>query len=131
MFGRMVFYLQFLHYIFFLVSITAYILLKLTFTNYQKQLEKNEANSTKCISADEQNEMALMGFRGAVIATVFIAIVIEISELIRMKSRYQHYKCPHSPFNLLVFQILSLFQSCRLDSIPRLLHLRSRPVHSL
>ena len=131
MFGRMVFYLQFLHYIFFLVSITAYILLKLTFTNYQKQLEKNEANSTKCISADEQNEMALMGFRGAVIATVFIAIVIEISELIRMKSRYKHYKCPHSSFNLLVFQIFSLFQSCRLDSIPRLLHLRSRPVHSL
>ena len=86
-FGRMVFYLQFLHYIFFLASITAYILLRLTFTNYQKQLEKNEADSTECLRVDGQNEMALIGFRGAVIATVLIAVVIEISELIRMKSR--------------------------------------------
>ena len=86
-FGRMVFYLQFLHYIFFLASITAYILLRLTFTNYQKQLEKSEADSIECIRVDAQNEMALIGFRWAVFATVFIAIVIEISELIRMKSR--------------------------------------------
>ena len=86
-FGRMVFYLQFLHYIFFLLSITAYILLKLTFTNYQKQLEKNEAESKACIRVGDENEMALTGFRWAVFATVLIAIVIEISELIRMKSR--------------------------------------------
>ena len=86
-FGRMVFYLQFLHYIFFLVSLTAYILLRLTFTNYQKQLEKNKTGSAECIRVDNQNEMALMGFRWAVYATVLIAIVIEISELIRMKSR--------------------------------------------
>ena len=84
----MVFYLQFLHYIFFLISITAYILLKLTFTNYQKQLDKAEADSSKCFkSVDDQNALALEGFRWAVFTTVFVAIVIEISELIRMKSR--------------------------------------------
>ena len=85
MFGRMVFYLQFLHYIFFLLSITAYVLLKLTFTNYQDQLKK--ADSKKCPSANDQNAAALMVFRFAVFVTVAIAIVIEISELIRMKKR--------------------------------------------
>ena len=85
MFGRMVFYLQFLHYIFFLLSITAYVLLKLTFTNYQDQLKK--ADSKECPSANDQNAAALMGFRLAVFVTVAIAIVIEISELIRMKKR--------------------------------------------
>ena len=85
MFGRMVFYLQFLHYIFFLLSVTAYVLLKLTFTNYQDQLKK--ADSKECPSANDQNAAALMGFRFAVFVTVAIAIVIEISELIRMKKR--------------------------------------------
>ena len=88
MFGRMVFYLQFLHYIFFLISITSYILIKLTFDSYQRQLDKNEANSTKCIQdQDDQNKMTLLGLRIAVFVAVIIAGVIEISELIRMKSR--------------------------------------------
>ena len=88
MFGRMVFYLQFLHYIFFLISITSYILIKLTFDSYQRQLDKNEANATKCIQdQDDQNKMTLLGLRIAVFVAVIIAGVIEISELIRMKSR--------------------------------------------
>ena len=80
MFGRMVFYLQFLHYIFFLISITSYILIKLTFDSYQRQLDKNEANATKCIQdQDDQNKMTLLGLRIAVFVAVIIAGVIEIS----------------------------------------------------
>eukprot|EP00092_Neocalanus_flemingeri_P024563 GFUD01026641.1.p1 GENE.GFUD01026641.1~~GFUD01026641.1.p1 ORF type:complete len:1187 (+),score=294.85 GFUD01026641.1:192-3752(+) len=83
-FGRHVFYSQFILYLLFLISITGYILLKLTNKTFPDE-ENHYLFATECGIPVNTVEYSL---RIAVFITVAFMMVIEISQLIRMKSRY-------------------------------------------
>ena len=78
--GRWVFWFQFFHYVFFLISLTGYILTKLTREGFQE----NISDTTFCPETD----VNLRGFQIAVFASTILGAVLECSQLIRMKSRY-------------------------------------------
>lgn len=82
-FGRYIFYSQFLLYVLFLISITGYILYKLNTKSFPDS--ENYYFATECGITTDAVEYA---FRIAVFITVALNMVIEISQFIRMGSRY-------------------------------------------
>ena len=84
-FGRYVFYFQFIQYILFLISITGYTLTKLTFDSYQANIH----SSGECPPELEvDNPAIIMVYRFLVFISVVLGVLIECSQIIRMKLRY-------------------------------------------
>jgi len=82
MFGRIVFYLQFIHYVLFLASLTGYTLLKLTNDTYKRSQDVSQ----ECQPNDQT--LPLLAFQLAVFITVSLGFIIEVSQITRMTSRY-------------------------------------------
>jgi hypothetical protein len=84
-FGRWVFYTQFIHYFFFLISLTGYIENKLDYESFQATID-NPQDCSDTVTSEHAVQVA--GFRVCVIIGVIFGVIIEVSQIIRMKARY-------------------------------------------
>ena len=91
MFGRQIFFLQFLQYFLFLVSITGYTLSKLTYDRFKAMNTKDtDALGERSLHLKPfiSSDPVVVVFRYASFFTVGLGILIEISQVIRSKARY-------------------------------------------
>ena len=91
MFGRQIFFLQFLQYLLFLVSITGYTLSKLTYDRFKAMNTKDtDALGERSLHLKPfiSSDPVVVVFRYASFFTVGLGILIEISQVIRSKARY-------------------------------------------